>query len=374
MQRKGFGAIEGIRIVFAGGGTGGHLFPGIAIAQEFLRRDPNAQVLFIGTGKPIEISVLSEHGFPHKQISSEGIKGRTWWQKVRSIFKLPIGLLASIYILWRFHPNMVVGLGGYSAASVVAAAWLLRMNIILQEQNTLPGITNRLLAPLADRIYVSFQQTETYFKRNKIRLTGNPIRNELMAPAGKMHQFDGESGPFTVLILGGSQGAHRINVAVTEALSHLREKDRFYFIHQTGTQDENFVTDSYRKQDVSAEVGAFFKDMATPLQKADVVVCRAGATTVAEITAMGLAAIFIPFPYAADNHQVLNARELEAEGAAEVILESELNGQLLAQRIAHYASNPEAIRQMEEKSKSKGNPEAAAAIVDDCYDLIMEKR
>jgi UDP-N-acetylglucosamine--N-acetylmuramyl-(pentapeptide) pyrophosphoryl-undecaprenol N-acetylglucosamine transferase len=174
------------------------------------------------------------------------------------------------------------------------------------------------------------------------------------------------------LILGGSQGAHRINAAVTEALAELKEKDRYHFIHQTGTQDEAFVAECYQTNKVSAEVGAFFQDMASPLGAADLVICRAGATTVAEITALGIAAIFIPFPYAADNHQVLNARELEAEGAAEVILEPDLNGKMLAQRIADYASHPEALREMADKSKKRGKPGAARDIVDDCYDLIRE--
>ena len=371
MQHKESEAVKGIRIAFAGGGTGGHLFPGIAIAQEFIRRDPDVQVLFIGTGKPIEVSVLEAHGFPRKQISSEGIKGRTWWQKMRSISKLPIGLLTSLYLLWRFHPNLVVGLGGYSAAPVVAAAWLLRKKIVLQEQNTVAGITNRMLAPLAHRIYISFQQTSSFFKEDMVRLTGNPIRESLISSVENAHQMERKNDLFTILILGGSQGAHRINMAVTEALTALKEKNRFHFIPQTGTQDETFVAESYQANHVSAEVRAFFQDMASPLGNADLVICRAGATTVAEITALGLAAIFIPFPFAADNHQVLNAQELEAEGAAEMILESDLDGKALAERIAYYASHPDAIRRMANKSKNRGRPGAAGDIVDDCYDLIM---
>ncbi len=366
-------------IVFAGGGTGGHLFPGIAIAQEFISLESNTRVIFIGTGKPIETSVLAEHGFPHKRISAEGIKGHTWWQKLRSVSKLPIGFLKSVYILWRFHPHLVVGLGGYSAAPVVAAAWLMRCKIVLQEQNILPGITNRMLAPLADRIFVSFDTTETKFNKDKVRFMGNPIRKELVQCDRKERSIDsidsGDSGDhgkktFTILVLGGSQGAHRINIAMIEVLGHLRDKNRFHFIHQTGSADEKTVTGGYRQQAVSFFVQAFFNDMASLFQKTDMVICRAGATTIAEVTAVGLAAIFIPFPFAADNHQVLNARHLEKTGAAEVILEEALNGHLLAERIDYYADNPDVLCQMAEKAKGLGKPEAAKAIAEDCYRLI----
>ena len=367
----------GMRVVFAGGGTGGHLFPGIAIAQEFIRRESDTQVLFIGAGKSIETSVLAKHGFPHKRISVEGIKGRTWWQIVRAVSKLPPGFLKSVYMLWRFHPHLVVGLGGYSAAPVITAAWIMRCKIVLQEQNILPGITNRVLAPLANRIYVSFITTETNFNKDKVRFVGNPIRKELVQCDRKERSMDsGGSGKktFTILVLGGSQGAHRINMAVLEALGHLGDKNRFHFIHQTGSADEKIVTDSYRQQGISFVVQAFFNDMASLLKKADLVICRAGATTVAEMTAVGLATILIPFPFAADNHQVLNARHLENTGAAEVILEKELSGHLLAERIDYYAVNPDALRQMAENAKRHGKPEAAEAIVEDCYQLIRGDR
>ncbi|MBW1963272.1 MAG: undecaprenyldiphospho-muramoylpentapeptide beta-N-acetylglucosaminyltransferase [Deltaproteobacteria bacterium] len=359
-----------MRVVFAGGGTGGHLFPGIAIAQEFMKRDPNTRILFIGTGKPLEVSVLADHGFAHQRISTEGIIGRKWWQKMRSILKLPAGILKSAYLLLRFQPQLAVGLGGYSAAPVVAAAWLMRKRIVLQEQNIVPGITNRMLAPLADRIYVSFEETATYFRKDKVRFTGNPIRTSLLEALEKKSRVDSEKQLFTVMILGGSQGAHSINVAMAEALVHLKQKDRYHFIHQTGIKDEAFIKERYRQQKVSAEVQAFFQDIASVLQKVDLVICRAGATTVAEITALALPAILIPFPFAADNHQVLNARELEKKGAAEVVLEPELNGRLLADRINYYFTNPQLLRQMAERAKWHAKPEAAKTIVDDSYRLM----
>ncbi len=359
-----------MRIVIAGGGTGGHLFPGIAIAQEFMERDPENRVLFVNTGKPFEVSVLAEAGFDCKRIPSEGIKGRRWWQKMMAVFKIPRGIFAAVSIFRRFNPDLVVGVGGYSAGPVAVGGWLLRTPIVLHEQNLLPGITNRMLAPLAGRIYVSFQQTTKFFNRKKVRVFGNPVRREIRQPEGD-HTPDREASmPFTVLIVGGSQGAHSINLAMMEAVEHLADKDRFLFIHQTGDADEAMVRDTYRNQGIAARVHAFFMDMAPQFQEADLVVCRAGATTVAEITAMGKAAIFIPFPYAADNHQVLNAEGLQRDGAAEMILEKDLSGPFLAQRIDHYGSRPEAIKQMAASAKAHGKPEAAADIVTDCYALV----
>ena len=360
-----------MRIVIAGGGTGGHLFPGIAIAQEFMERNPETQVLFVGTGKPFERSVLAERGFPHKRISSEGIKGRGRWQQGLAIFKIPKGMLESIRVLWRFKPDLVVGVGGYSAGPLAAAAWLLRMNIVLQEQNVMPGITNRMLAPLADRIYVSFQKTAEYFKKDKVRVTGNPIRREILQCAKSAGIKETGQKPFTVLIVGGSQGAHSINLAVMEALERLKEKDRFYFVHPTGEKDEAAVRAGYRRNGIACMVKTFFHDMATQFQKADLIICRAGATTVAEITAMGRAAIFIPFPFAADNHQVLNAQDIETAGAAEMILEKDLTGSHLAERIEYYATHRENLVQMAAAAKAYGRPDAAKHIVDDCYRLMV---
>jgi len=359
-----------MRIVIAGGGTGGHLFPGIAIAQEFMKRDSHNRVLFVSTGKPFEISVLAEAGFTHKRISSEGIKGRKRWQQAMAVFKLPGGILTSTGILWSFKPDLVVGVGGYSAGPVVVGAWLLRKKIVLQEQNLLPGITNRMLSPLADRIYISFQKTAAYFKSKKIRTFGNPVRKEIYQTDEKTVPEDGAKKPFTVLIVGGSQGAHSINVAVMDALSCIEDKHGIRFIHQTGSRDVTAVEDAYRKASISGTVRTFFMDMASQFRHADLVICRAGATTVAEITAMGKAAIYIPFPHAADNHQVLNAGDLEAAGAAEMILEKNLTGPYLAERIDHYRSCPDAIDQMAASAKAYGKPDAAANIVDDCYQLL----
>jgi UDP-N-acetylglucosamine--N-acetylmuramyl-(pentapeptide) pyrophosphoryl-undecaprenol N-acetylglucosamine transferase len=359
---------EALRIVIAGGGTGGHLFPGLAVAQEFMRRNEHNSVLFVSTGNPLERSVLSQTDFKLETITAEGIKGRGIWNQVKSAIKIPIGVIESIRILKNYKPDLIIGLGSYSAGPVVAGARLLGTKIALHEQNILPGITNRILSRFADRIYVSFKDTETRFNPDKTRLTGNPVRKELLNH-GAIDEASG-SKSFGVLIIGGSQGAHSINMAVIEALNHLTNKESLYFVHQTGPADEQMVKEAYRRQDIPARVQSFFKQMAPLYKQAHLIICRAGATTVAEVTALGKAVIFVPFPFAADNHQALNADTLAREGAAEMILEKDLNANVLSQKIEYYASHPQALKAMSAKAKQLGHPDAARAIVDDCYELV----
>ena len=360
---------KALRIVIAGGGTGGHLFPGLAIAQEFMARNKDNSVVFISTGNPLERSILGQTDFKLESITAEGIKGRGIWHQAKSAMKIPRGIMEALRILKSYRPDLTVGLGSYSAGPVVLGAWLLRTKIVLHEQNILPGITNRILARFADRIYVSFDDTRARFAPHKIRLTGNPVRKELfnhheseaVAPGGDR---------FCVLIIGGSQGAHRINTTMIEALGHLSQKEGLYFIHQTGSADEQMVAEAYRHENVAARVQSFFSQMGPLYRQADLIICRAGATTVAEVTAMGKAVIFIPFPFAADDHQTLNATTLVAKEAAEIIHEKDLQAGALARRIEFYASNPQVLEAMAQKAGRLGHPDAARNIVDDCIQLI----
>ncbi|MCK4469386.1 MAG: undecaprenyldiphospho-muramoylpentapeptide beta-N-acetylglucosaminyltransferase, partial [Desulfobacterales bacterium] len=298
--------------------------------------------------------------------------------------KIPKAIFESIMILKDFRPDLVIWDGGYSAGPVVIAAWLMGIKIVLHEQNILPGITNRILSGFADRIYVSFKDTRLERFRwlapiepKKLLVSGNPVRKEILQSI--MDQQDksladtGQKKPFTVLILGGSQGAHSVNMAVLEALEYLKEKDKYFFAHQTGSADEQDVKKAYMKNGISCMVKSFFDDMAQQYHNADLVVCRAGATTVAEIAVIGKGVIFIPYPFAADNHQVFNAGSLENASAAEMILQKDLTGKRLAKRIEHYASNPGALKAMASRAKSIGRPDAAEAIVDDCYRLLGAK-
>ena len=370
-ERSSNGAPRALKIVIAGGGTGGHLFPGLAIAQEFMVRNKHNTVLFVSTGNPLERSVLSQTDFRLETISAEGIKGRGLWNQAKSALKIPRGIFESVRILKEYQPDLAVGLGSYSAGPVVVSAWLMRTKIVLHEQNILPGITNRILARFADRIYISFDDTKKRFDPQKIRLTGNPVRKELLNHyEGNSNGVAADSKSFCILIIGGSQGAHRINMTVVEALSHLTQKEKLYFIHQTGAADEQTVNTAYQRLGITARVQSFFRHMAPLYKKADLIICRAGATTVAEVTALGKAVVFIPFPFAADNHQALNADTLAREGAAEMILEKDLNARDLGQKIEYYASHPEALEAMAAKAGQLGHPTAAKRIVDDCYQLV----
>ena len=362
-----------LRIVIAGGGTGGHLFPGIAVAQEFEARNAASRIIFVSTGNPLERSVLSKTGYPLHTITVTAIKGRGLWNQVKSIANIPRGILEANQILKNFSPDLIIGLGSYSAGPVVFAAWLRRIPIAIHEQNILPGITNRILSRFANRIYISFENTRSNLDSRKVRWTGNPVRRELLEYSDRQAPDKSEDTGnrlFTVLIIGGSQGAHRINMAIIDALGYLKDKEHLYFVHQTGAADEQQVNEAYRRNHFRCTVQSFFDNMAELYSRADLLICRAGATTVAEITALGKAVIFIPFPYAADDHQVLNADSLSDQGAAETIVEKDLSGQILCEKIAFYAAHREALNDMAARARRFGKPDAAKNIVDDCYRLL----
>lgn len=356
-----------LNVAIAGGGTGGHLFPGIAVAEAFKMKDPQNEILFVGVGNPFEKAALEKAGYPQRTIAIEGIKGRGLWAKARAALKIPVALFQAGGILREMRANLVVGVGGYAAGPVAMAAWFKRIPVVICEQNTVPGITNRLLFPVARRIYLSFEATRGRIDPGKKRVSGNPVRQSFLEDVDVESR---EKKKFTVLVVGGSQGAHAINMAFVAALAHLEKKESIRIVHQTGVADRDQVARVYAEAGVDAEVKAFFHDMASRYRQADLVVCRAGATTVAELTALGKAALFVPYPYAADNHQEFNARALVDAGVAQVVLERDLSGVELAGRLNRLAENPAMLDDMAARSKTLGRPEAAKFIVDDCYILL----
>ncbi len=362
-----------LRIVVAGGGTGGHLFPAIAIAESFMEKNLRNTVLFVSTGRAFEKTVLTEHGFRLECITAEGIKKKGIRHQLRALFRLPKGVMESLKILRKFAPDLVVGVGSYASGPLILAAWMLRIPIVLHEQNIQPGITNRILFPLAARVHVSFPNTRFKTRSPKIRFSGNPIRKKILECAARSISPEPGAGtcrrPFTVGIIGGSQGAHAINLAVIQALPLLKDHG-CRFIHQTGQPDLQVVQDAYRRHGISGNIQPFFQDMTDCYQQADLMICRSGATTVAEIMAIGKPSILIPFPHASDNHQELNAGRLVQSHAAEMILEKDLTGGALANRILFLASNPDMLDQMAFRARQLGNPFAAETITDDCYALI----
>ncbi|MFP4571352.1 MAG: undecaprenyldiphospho-muramoylpentapeptide beta-N-acetylglucosaminyltransferase [Desulfobacterales bacterium] len=364
-----------LRLVIAGAGTGGHLFPGIAVAEELMRLAPGSRVLFITTGRSVEQTVLADKPFETAGISAAGFKGLGLWRKLGALTVLPRGLFQSMGLLRRFSADAVLGMGAYSSAPVVIAAYLTGVPRFIHEQNRIAGMTNRWLARFADRVFVSFQDTDMGCKASKIVYSGNPVRSDIRRCAHARIQAAKKQSlkSFTVLVLGGSQGAHTINMAMTEAFSHLENFRDVKVIHQTGSKDKDTVRRAYESMGVNATVSAFFSDMACLYESADIAVCRAGASTVAEIAAAGLPALFIPFPHAADDHQTANAEGLVSAGAAEIIDERNLNGRVLAQRLEEYRTDPVKFEKLQTAAAGSGRPDSAVVILDQIAAAIAEK-
>lgn len=356
-----------IRIIVAGGGTGGHLFPGIAVAEE-LRSGGKAEVLFIGTDRKINTEVLRRYGFTLQTIQAEGIKGRGLIGGLRALFMVPRAIFQTLAILRGFRPHLVLGVGGYVSGPATLAGWLTGIKTAIQEQNAVPGLTNRILGHIANRIFISYPESKDYFPAQKTVLTGNPIRRDLFRSVAK---DSGAKGLFTILILGGSQGAHRLNEIVAEALAKLGDlRDSLRFIHQTGEKDEGWVQEAYHQAGVKGEVAAFIKDMGWAYGQADLVLCRAGASTLAELTALGKPSLLVPYPYAANNHQEVNARCLEKAGAARVFTQSVLRPEILANEIRWLYRDREALRAMANRALERGQANAAALITRECLGMI----
>ncbi len=361
-----------MRFVIAGGGTGGHLFPGIAIAEAFVEREMGNEVLFIGTERGIEAKVLTGGRFPLRTIKAMPLKGRSLLGKVKAIWSIPRAMSEAYSILKNLQPQLVLGVGGYASGPALMAASFLGMKRAIHEQNVIPGLTNRVLKWFSQRIFVSFEETKKYFPEKKTIVTGNPIRKEIFHPGLDVKEIEERKGDrFTLLIFGGSAGAHRINKAMMEALDHFQEMKSFLrFFHQTGREDVDWVSKGYQEKGFDAVVKPFFEDMATYYRLSDLVVCRSGASSVAELAICGKAAILIPYPHAAHNHQLINAQKLVDLGAARMIRDEELNGQSLAQAIHHLYDHPAERTRMEEQILRVGKPRAAEEIVDHCYALV----
>jgi len=348
-----------LRVLIAGGGTGGHIYPGIAIAREIRRQHPAAELLFVGTERGLEMKIVPAEGFRLETITISGLKGSGRLKQLKSLLAVPKSLLEARSILQRFQPSVVVGVGGYSSGPPVLMAALMGIPAMLQEQNALPGLTNRLLARVARKVATAFGECEAYFG-SKAVLTGNPVRAEFS-------QVPGRTGndPFTLLVFGGSQGAQPINQSVIEALTILKPQiPELQVIHQTGEREYPRIRQAYEAMRMDADIRPFFGDIPKQFAVADLLVCRAGATTLAEVTVAGKPAIVVPFPQAADDHQRKNAEALAQAGAAEMILQKDLNGPTLAARIRFYFEHRDALRRMEQNSRALGRPDATERIVD----------
>lgn len=349
-----------MKVLIAAGGTGGHIYPGIAVAKEILRRDESSEVLFVGTARGLETRIVPENGFQLSLINSAGLKNVGVVGKVKGLSVLPKSFLEARQIIRQFRPHVVVGAGGYVSGPVLLMAAIMGVPTLVMDSNALPGFTNRQLARFVDRAALTFDESLKFFAKKGV-VTGNPVRHEFFEVPPKER-----SKVFHVLIFGGSQGARAINNAMEEALPHLADcEGRLTITHQTGEADLDRIKQAYSESKFAgSDVRPFISDMSAEFAKADLVISRAGATTCAELSAAGKASIMVPLPTAADDHQRKNAEALEHAGAAKMIVQSDLDGESLAGEIRKLIDSPETITAMEYAAKGLGREDAAEKTVD----------
>jgi UDP-N-acetylglucosamine--N-acetylmuramyl-(pentapeptide) pyrophosphoryl-undecaprenol N-acetylglucosamine transferase len=356
------------RIMIAGGGTGGHLFPGLAVVDELRRRVPTLEVRFVGTARGIEARILPARGEKLDLLKITPLKGQGLGARLKGFARIPTAMSDAATLLRSFDPDLVLGVGGYASGPVLLAASLSGRPSAILEQNAYVGMTNRILARFVDRAYISFEQTERVFGKGKSVLTGNPVRHEFVEHARlALADPEGfESRARSILILGGSQGARTLNEDVPSALEAAGiARSKLRVVHQTGEAMRDDVEATYRQLGIEAEVVTFIDDMARAYSNAALVIARAGATTLAELCAIGRPSILIPFPFAADDHQAKNAEALQARGAAVCVRESELDVEGLGRMVDELLHDGERRRSMARAAREHGKPDAAAAIVDD---------
>lgn len=355
-----------LSVIIAGGGTGGHLYPGIAVARELLARRPDAQVTFVGTAAGIEARVIPREGLALRLIRSAGLKGKSLAALARGIGLLPLSAWDAWRAIATLHPSVVIGVGGYSSGPVVLLAALRGIPTLLMEQNASPGLTNRLLARVVREAAITYEESAAIFAGRSF-LSGNPVRPEFLAVAGaEVPPADASAIPGArVLVFGGSQGAHAINQAMVDAAPALSAvQPPIGFTHQTGERDLALVRDGYSRAGLQARVEPFLYEMHREMASADVVVCRAGATTLAELSASGRAAVLVPLPTATDDHQRKNAEAMVARGAAVMVPQGELTGERLAAEVIALAGDGERRRRIGAAARTLARPDAARVIVD----------
>ena len=374
-----------MRVLIAGGGTGGHLFPGIAVAQELEQR-LGAEVSFVGSSYGIESRAVPRAGFPVDLLPIRGLLGEGAAGMLRAFWRLPLSTVSAWRILARRRPELVIGVGGYASFPAVVAALVRRIPVVLLEQNAKPGLTTRLLARFAHCVCVSMPQAREALRGAHVVVTGNPIRgfgasvthgeegtaDGAVALTAARRDLGTSSPGFRLLVFGGSAGAHRLNQIVPEAARRVGRK--LAIVHQTGAADRAAVENAYRVAGLDAEVHEFIHDMPREYARADLVVCRAGATTLAELTALGVPAILVPYPFAAADHQRWNAAALVDAGAAWMILDRDLDPEELGALIRRAIDDPAKLAALREHARLLGRPDAAARVVAECLACLEPSR
>jgi UDP-N-acetylglucosamine--N-acetylmuramyl-(pentapeptide) pyrophosphoryl-undecaprenol N-acetylglucosamine transferase len=353
-----------MKVIIAGGGSGGHVFPAVSIAEEIRRRNRGHAVLFVGTKQGLEKKANLPPGCELEYISSSGIMGKGVSKGLKAAVLAFKGLFESISIIKKFDPDVVLGVGGYVSGPVIFAALVLSVPTAICEQNSIPGITNRILGRFVKKIFASFEESVKFFPRKKTMIVGNPVRSEILL-GGKLSTV--KNGLINILVFGGSQGARRLNLSVPKAFAILDRRD-VAIIHQTGQKDMEDVKKTYDWYGIQAEVIPFIEDMARAYERADLVIGRAGAGTIAEVTALGKPSILVPYPFSAYNHQLENAMIMSKAGAAVVVEDKDAVPEKLAQVLNNLLKG-DILKEMGTKARELGKPEAATKIVDEIYKL-----
>jgi UDP-N-acetylglucosamine--N-acetylmuramyl-(pentapeptide) pyrophosphoryl-undecaprenol N-acetylglucosamine transferase len=348
-----------VKLLVAGGGTGGHVFPAVAVAKEWLKRNKGREVVIVGTARGFEARLVPAAGLPFETLRVRGLKGIGGLRLVRNLAVLPLGLRDAFGVLRRHRFAAALGVGGYASGPMMLAAILGGVPAVLFEPNVQPGFTNSVLGRLVRRVAVAHEETARRWPAKAV-VTGCPVRDEFFAAPDLACE-----PPLRLLVTGGSQGSRLINRAMAGALDHLAaKKDELSVVHQTGERDFEEVRREYERRGFAADVRPFFDDMPSRFGQADLIVCRSGAITVAEVAAAGRAAIFVPFGAATDSHQLRNAQAMERAGAGRVVVETELTPERLANEILRFAGEPQRLVEMGKRARALGRPRATAAIVD----------
>jgi UDP-N-acetylglucosamine--N-acetylmuramyl-(pentapeptide) pyrophosphoryl-undecaprenol N-acetylglucosamine transferase len=365
-----------MRVIIAGGGTGGHLFPGLAIAEELKRRNEMTEVIFVGTEHGIEARVIPKEGYPIKFLRAEGIIGVSLHKRIPAMAKMGLSFLDSYRIIKLIRPDILIGVGGYASGAIMLIAVLMSIPTVILEQNCIPGFTNKILGKFVKAVCITYQESIPFFPKERTFLTGNPVRMHILKGSRESGYrfFSLEENLFTVFVFGGSLGAKSINAAIIDSLRYLNDlKDKIQFLHQTGSGDYDHVRNVYRELGFRGMVTPFIYQMGEAYAVSDIVISRAGATTLAELTALGKSAILIPYPHATGHHQELNARKLFDMGAAKMILDSELNGEALSLAIRELYANETIRTEMQKHSRVLGRPEACEEVVDIAMSIVKKK-
>ena len=356
-----------MRIVITGGGTGGHLFPALAVHDALRARQPEACALFVGAAGGVEATILPRRGHAFRGLTALQVSGKGLRGKASAALRLPGTIRQATRFLREFRPEVVFGVGGYASVATMLAAVLTHVPRVIHEQNAIPGRANRMLGGMASAVAVSFADTAHFFPASRTRVTGNPVRVEIRAgnPQAARQRLGLAPGVFTVLIFGGSQGAHHLNQAILAALPELtRERADLQFVHATGARDLAEVRRAYEVTGMRVRAEAFIEDMALAYQAADFVICRSGAGTVFELAAVGKPALLVPFPFAANDHQRLNAEAAVAAGAAWILLDQHCDGPRIVASVRAAREKPDQLAEMGRRARTLARPDAADRIVD----------